>query len=93
MFDGRVGDHPPPQTNSIDSCIGLRSLGHSSWTRISSLLCAGNFLPETGDTFEISTFGERTGEFDVLVGTELGNVLLELLIDTDSLSLVAVANE
>jgi hypothetical protein len=40
-----------------------------------ALSLLNDFVPELGQTFEVMTFTSRTGEFDTLTGTSLGNGL------------------
>ena len=51
------------------------------------------FTPELGQTFEVMTFTSRTGEFDTLTGTSLGNGLGLLPSYTDTSVILTVVED
>lgn len=50
----------------------------------------GEFTPTSGQSFEVITFGSRTGDFDMKTGLTIGRITLDPQYDAESLTLVAL---
>jgi hypothetical protein len=66
--------------------------GQASLAGTLTVTLLNGFVPQVGDSYQVLTFGTRTGDFDTISGLDLGNDLrFNPVYDDTSLSLVAVS--
>jgi hypothetical protein len=55
-----------------------------------NVVLVGGFVPASGNTFEVITFGSRIGDFDVKNGLDQAGVMFNAVFDSNSLDLVVI---